>query len=221
MSAARHHGVQTRARKKARRYVATGAGLAVDHRRGGVALVRRRVGAADETGDADAAAPAKRRRRRRRSQWRRCPTDGGVPFDPTANRRCSRASARGCRRLDGDRHRSRRRDRRAHHDCSLGQLAIPRTRISTIATTRPRRRTSAPAQQLDDEDKPKEAHAALGLQPESGPVAEKPHAITGPASNSQLRTQWDAANHEAWNERNVGHARYPFERHLRCALQSR
>jgi hypothetical protein len=36
-----------------------------------------------------------------------------------------------------------------------------------------------------------------------------------------LRTQWDAANHEAWNERNVGHARYPFERHLRCALQSR
>lgn len=47
-------------------------------------------------------------------------------------------------------------------DCSLGQLAIPRTRISTIAydSAAAVGQKRAPVQQLDDEDKPTKKRAA-------------------------------------------------------------
>jgi hypothetical protein len=162
-SAARHRmEMQTRARNKARRYVATGAGLAllivaaVAWLLFGAGLAR----ADEKPATPEAATPAKKTTKKEKVAVAASPhpTDGGVPFDPTAESTLQPRPVR-VRLLDGSTVIG-----TVHAeemaaliiDCSLGQLAIPRTRISTIAYDAAAGvgQKRAPVQQLDDEDKP-------------------------------------------------------------------
>jgi hypothetical protein len=167
-SAARHRmEMQSRARKKARRYVATGAGLAL--------LVVAAVawllfGSGVARGDekaaptsADGAAPTKKSKKEKVAVVAPHPTDGGVPPDPLIESTVTPRPVR-VRLLDGSTVIG-----TVHAeemaaliiDCSLGQLAIPRTRISTIAYDAAAGvgQKRAPVQQLDDEDKPTKKRA--------------------------------------------------------------
>lgn len=91
------------------------------------------------------------------------PTDGGVPLDPSVDSTLSPRPVR-VRLLDGSTvvgtvHAEE--TAALIIDCSLGQLAIPRTRISTIAYDAAAGvgQKRAPVQQLDDEDKPTKKRA--------------------------------------------------------------
>ncbi|MGZ3428032.1 MAG: hypothetical protein ACXVCV_15360, partial [Polyangia bacterium] len=140
-SAARHRmEMQTRARKKARRYVFTGAALALVILAavawllfgGGVAHGDEK--AAPSPDAAPAPAPKKTKKEKVAAAAPH-PTDGGVPFDPSAESTLTPRPVR-VRLLDGSTVIG-----TVHAeeigaliiDCSLGQLSIPRTRISTIA----------------------------------------------------------------------------------------
>jgi hypothetical protein len=91
------------------------------------------------------------------------PTDGGVPLDPSADSTMMPRPVR-VRLLDGSTVIG-----TVHAeeiaaliiDCALGQLSIPRTRISTIAYDAAAGvgQKRAPVQQLDDEDKPTKKRA--------------------------------------------------------------
>jgi hypothetical protein len=165
-SAARHRmEMQTRARKKARRYVATGAALALLIL-AAVAWLLFGGGVAhgDEKAVSPDAAPApKKSKKEKVAAATPHPTDGGVPSDPSADAALTPRPVR-VRLLDGSTVIG-----TVHAeeigaliiDCSLGQLSIPRTRISTIAYDAAAGvgQKRAPVQQLDDEDKPTKKRA--------------------------------------------------------------
>ncbi|MCU1282282.1 MAG: hypothetical protein JWM53_5828 [bacterium] len=169
--AARHRmEMQSRARKKARRYVATGAGLALLIVAalawllfgGGVARGDEKT-AAPPSSDAAPATKKTSKKEKVAAVAPAHPTDGGVPFDPLAESTVTPRPVR-VRLLDGSTVIG-----TVHAeeigaliiDCSLGQLAIPRARISTIAYDAAAGvgQKRAPVQQLDDEDKPTKKRA--------------------------------------------------------------
>ena len=172
-SAARHRSeMAARARKKARRYVATGAGLTVLIL---AALAWLFFGGGVARGDekltqSDAASqPAPPRRAPKKSAEKVAtvapanPADAGNPIDVDAPSAPGPRPVR-VRLLDGSTVVG-----TVHAeevatlviDCSLGMLSIPRVRISTIAYDAAAGVGSkrAPVQQLDDEDKPTKKHA--------------------------------------------------------------
>jgi hypothetical protein len=167
-SAARHRmEMQSRARKKARRYVATGAGLAL-FIVAAVAWLLFGGGVArgdEKAAPGDGAAPTKKTKKEKEKVAAAAPhpTDGGVPFDPLAESTVTPRPVR-VRLLDGS---SVIGTVHAEEtgaliiDCSFGQLSIPRTRISTIAYDAAAGvgQKRAPVQQLDDEDKPTKKRA--------------------------------------------------------------
>jgi hypothetical protein len=167
-SAARHRAeMQARARKAVRRVAATGAGLLL--------LVVAAIlwfifGSAVAHGDEKSATPpptpatdpprktARAARPEKVKTALNHPPDGGVPLDPAIESTVSPRPVR-VRLLDGSTvvgtvHAEE--IQTLVIDCSLGQLAIPRNRISTIAydTAAGVGQKRAPVQQLDDEDKP-------------------------------------------------------------------
>lgn len=164
VSAAVHRSeMQAGARKKARRYVATGAGLALLI----VAAVAwllfgPGVAHADEkpaeTTPAPTATTKKPKKEKVATVVPQHPTDGGVPFDPQGESTLSPRPVR-VRLLDGSTVVGTVKSEETGTlviDCSLGVLSIPRTRISTIAYDAAAGvgQKRAPVQQLDDEDKP-------------------------------------------------------------------
>ena len=146
VSAARHRAeMQAGARKKARRYVATGAGLALLIL-GAVAWLLFGPGVAHgeekpavptppATGTTSAPKKQKKEKEKVATVVPQKPTDGGVPLDPDAESTMSPRPVR-VRLLDGSTVVG-----TVHAeevgtlviDCSLGVLSIPRGRISTIA----------------------------------------------------------------------------------------
>jgi hypothetical protein len=183
-SAARHRAeTQSRAQKKARRYVATGAGLTLLILAavawllfgGGVARGDEKPAtpeAAAATTPTATTPPAKKPTKKERIAAAAAaaaaaasahPPDGGVPLDPSAESTLSPRPVR-VRLLDGTTVIG-----TVHAeevvaliiDCSLGQLSIPRSRISTVAYDAAAGigQKRAPVQQLDDEDKPTKKRA--------------------------------------------------------------
>jgi len=159
-SAARHRTeMRTRARKKARRYVATGTGLALLIV---AAIAWLLFGPGVAHGDEKTKQPKKEKVA---AVVPAHPTDGGVPLDaigestPVPNARAVRV-----RLLDGSTVVGTVHAEEAATlviDCSLGTLSIPRARISTIAYDAAAGvgQKRAPVQQLDDEDKPTKKRA--------------------------------------------------------------
>lgn len=165
-SAARHRAeMQTRARKKARRYVATGVGL--------VALVLAAIGwllfgpgvaHADER-TTSPPSTTKQKKEKVAAVVPAHPTDGGVPLDAIGESPSPSARPVRVRLLDGSTVIGTVHAEEAATivlDCSLGVLAIPRARISTIAYDAAAGvgQKRAPVQQLDDEDKPTKKRGA-------------------------------------------------------------
>ncbi len=194
-SAARHRAeMQARARRRARRYVATGAGLVLAILAAlawllfgpGVARGEESAAAAPSTGEAAKAATAtpkndlkpmtprpdaaKKVRADKHADKGGAPAvaaahppDGGVPLDPASDATASPRPVR-VRLLDGSTVVGTVHAEEAAalvFDCSLGQLAIPRVRISTIAYDAAAGvgQKRAPVQQLDDEDRPTKKRA--------------------------------------------------------------
>jgi hypothetical protein len=178
VSAARHRAeMQAGARKKARRYVATGAGLVVLVL---AAIAWLLFGPGVAHGDEKTAEPtppptvttppppAPKKTKKPKAEVAAVvpphPTDGGVPLDPQAESALSPRPVR-VRLLDGSTVVG-----TVHAeevgvlviDCSLGTLSIPRARISTIAYDAAAGvgQKRAPVQQLDDEDKPTKKRGA-------------------------------------------------------------
>jgi hypothetical protein len=175
-SAARHRAdMQTRARKKARRYVATGTGLALLIA-AAIAWLLFGPGVGMARGDEKTPAPtatstAKQKKEKVAAAAAAAPVaathppDGGMAVDaigestPVPNARAVRV-----RLLDGSTVVGTVHAEEAATlviDCSLGVLSIPRTRISTIAYDAAAGvgQKRAPVQQLDDEDKPTKKRA--------------------------------------------------------------
>jgi hypothetical protein len=177
-SAARHRAeMQTKARKKARRYVATGAGLALLVAAAiawllfgpGVGVARGDERTPAVAGATAAAATAAKQKKEKVAAAAAAgaapvaatrPADGATAVDaigestPVPNARAVRV-----RLLDGSTVVGTVHAEEAAMlviDCSLGVLSIPRTRISTIAYDAAAGvgQKRAPVQQLDDEDKP-------------------------------------------------------------------
>ncbi len=164
-SAARHRAeMQSRARNKARRYVATGATLALAIV---AAIAWLLFGGGLAHGDekaapANASPPTATKRAPKREKVATVvphhATDASVPPDPLTESTVSPRPVR-VRLLDGSTVIGTVHAEEAGAlviDCSLGQLAIPRTRISTVAYDAAAGvgQKRAPVQQLDDEDKP-------------------------------------------------------------------
>ena len=172
-SAARHRAeMQARARKKARRYVATGTGLALLIA-AAIAWLLFGPGVGVARGDEKPpTATAKQKKEKEKEKVAAAAgaaaaqvatahsADGGMPVDaigestPVPNARAVRV-----RLLDGSTVVGTVHAEEAAMlviDCSLGVLSIPRTRISTIAYDAAAGfgQKRAPVQQLDDEDKP-------------------------------------------------------------------
>jgi hypothetical protein len=167
VSAARHRAeMQAGARKKARRYVATGAGLAllilgaVAWLLFGPGVAHGEEKAADPTPPATGttSAPKKAKKEKVATVVPQHPPDAGVPLDAPVEATTSARPVR-VRLLDGSTvvgtvHAEE--SGTLVIDCSLGVLSIPRARISTIAYDAAAGvgQKRAPVQQLDDEDKP-------------------------------------------------------------------
>jgi hypothetical protein len=155
-SAARHREhEQTQARRRARRYVATGAGLALVIV---AALAWLLFGGGVARGD-EKGKPAKKVVAAAAPRASEGAATAEPPIDATPAARPVRV-----RLLDGSTVVGTVHAEEAGAliiDCSLGQLAIPRARISTIAydTAAGIGQKRAPVQQLDDEDKPTKKHA--------------------------------------------------------------
>ncbi|HEX8953704.1 MAG TPA: hypothetical protein VF945_17725 [Polyangia bacterium] len=183
-SAARHRAeTQARARKQARRYVASGVGLVVmilaaiawllfgpGVARGDEKPVPPPSPATTTAGSSTAATtttpppPVKKLKKEKVAAVAPPrPTEGGTPLDPAADSSPSPRPVR-VRLLDGSTVVG-----TVHAeevgtlvvDCSLGLLSIPRARISTIAYDAAAGvgQKRAPVQQLDDEDKPTKKRA--------------------------------------------------------------
>jgi hypothetical protein len=169
-SAARHRmETQDRARKKARRYVATGAGLALLVAAavawllfGGVAHGEEKATPAPPP--PEGSAPVKKTKKdKEKVATAARPPETAVPVDPTAESTVMPRPVR-VRLLDGTSVIGTVHAEEINAliiDCSLGQLSIPRTRISTIAYDAAAGvgQKRAPVQQLDDEDKPTKKRA--------------------------------------------------------------
>ena len=170
-SAARHRAeMAARAQKKARRWVATGAGLTLLIV---AALAWLLFGGGVARGDekppkpidpTPTATPAKRPRKEKvATVLPPRPADGGVPIEVDPQSMATPRPVR-VRLLDGSTVVG-----TVHAeevttlviDCSLGLLSIPRARISTIAYDAAAGigQKRAPVQQLDDEDKPTKKRA--------------------------------------------------------------
>lgn len=167
VSAARHRAeMQAGARKKARRYVATGAGLvflilgAIAWLLFGPGVAHGEEKAAGPTPPATGttSAPKKPKKDKVAAVVPQHPPDAGVPPDPMIESTLSPRPVR-VRLIDGSTVIGTVHAEEAGMlvvDCSLGTLSIPRTRIQTIAydATAGVGQKRAPVQQLDDEDKP-------------------------------------------------------------------
>jgi hypothetical protein len=172
VSAARHRAeMQAGARKKARRYVATGAGLALLVAAAiawllfgpGVAHADEKAASDPPPPTATATTPPPQPAKRTKKEKvatvvPQKPTDGGVPLDPQVESTVAPRPVR-VKLLDGSSvvgtvHAEE--SGTLVIDCSLGVLSIPRARISTIAYDAAAAvgQKRAPVQQLDDEDKP-------------------------------------------------------------------
>jgi hypothetical protein len=161
VSAARHRSEMIAgARKRVRRWVATGLGLFVAIV---AALVWLLFGPGVAHGQEPAAAAKKAPRVEKKSDKPAAtktahPPDGGVAVDPGVESTLTPRPVR-VRLLDGSTVVGTVHAEEAATlvvDCSLGQLAIPRSRISTIAYDAAAGvgQKRAPVQQLDDEDRP-------------------------------------------------------------------
>ncbi len=177
-SAARHRAeMAARARKQARRWVATGAGLTLLVAAAlawllfgsGVARGDEKPASTPSTTDPFATPtttpPPKRAKKEKVATVvpPPRPPDGAVPVDVDAQAALGPRPVR-VRLLDGSTvvgtvHAEE--SSTLVIDCSLGQLSIPRARISTIAydTAAGVGQKRAPVQQLDDEDKPTKKRA--------------------------------------------------------------
>lgn len=166
LASAAHHRAETRARaqRSARRYVAGGVGLALLV---AAAIAWLLFGPGVARGDEKQAPPPRQKKAPEKvaTAMPAHPPDGGVPLDAIGESTpVSHARPVRVRLLDGSTVVGTVRAEEAASlviDCSLGQLAIPRGRISTIAYDAAAGvgQKRAPVQQLDDEDKPTKRRA--------------------------------------------------------------